>query len=307
VRMPDKSIVIVAGAIYPTGAGMGDVWRSADNGSSWTCMTSSAEFGVRSRHAAVSLSDGSIVLTGGRNAGFNYMADAWRSTDNGATWACMTSTAAFDTRGSHASVSLSGNSILVIAGWVPSYRNTDVWISTDLGATWTQQTADGGWSERIFTAAVTLSNGTVVLAGGAGTLNQNDVWKSTDNGATWSCVSSGTITPWSIRRSHSMAVLSDDTIVLSAGLAGSGNDYMNDVWKSVDEGATWTCVTSNAEWSTRAGAGMVNIPGTATSSFVIINASSGDIYNIGGVSGESTTNIVFTLWDNKAYGRGRGK
>jgi len=49
------------------------------------------------------------------------------------------------------------------------------------------------------------------------------------------------------------------------------------------------------------------MPPVPTSSFVTIAASSGDIYNIGGISGESTTNIVFTLWDNKAYGRERGK
>lgn len=41
-----------------------------------------------------------------------------------------------------------------------------------------------------------------------------------------------------------------------------------------------------------------------TSSFIIIGASSGDIYNIGGLSGEPTTNIIFTLWDNQSYGRG---
>ncbi len=44
-----------------------------------------------------------------------------------------------------------------------------------------------------------------------------------------------------------------------------------------------------------------------TSGCVITHAVSGDIYNIGGVSGESTRNIIFTMWDNKAYGRGRGR
>jgi hypothetical protein len=41
---------------------------------------------------------------------------------------------------------------------------------------------------------------------------------------------------------------------------------------------------------------------------VIIDAAIGDIYNIGGVSGDSTTHIVFTMWGNLAYGsRGQGK
>lgn len=46
--------------------------------------------------------------------------------------------------------------------------------------------------------------------------------------------------------------------------------------------------------------------GGGTSSYVVINAVSGDIYNIGGVSNEPTTHIVFTMWDNATYGRGGG-
>jgi hypothetical protein len=41
---------------------------------------------------------------------------------------------------------------------------------------------------------------------------------------------------------------------------------------------------------------------------VIIDAVIGDLYNIGGISGEDTKHIVFTLWDNAGYGsRGQGK
>ena len=40
------------------------------------------------------------------------------------------------------------------------------------------------------------------------------------------------------------------------------------------------------------------------SSCVLTSSAPGDIYNIGGISGESTKNIVFTLWENTGYGRG---
>lgn len=45
--------------------------------------------------------------------------------------------------------------------------------------------------------------------------------------------------------------------------------------------------------------------GGGGSSCVITAATSGDIYNIGGISSDSTIHIVFTMWDNYAYGRSK--
>jgi len=54
---------------------------------------------------------------------------------------------------------------------------------------------------------------------------------------------------WSGRIGHSSVALADGSIVLAGGAGGSGND----VWRSTDAGATWTCVNASAGWSARYG------------------------------------------------------
>ena len=43
------------------------MWRSTDQGVTWTQMTASAEWSGRNAHTSVVLPDGSIVLMGGYN------------------------------------------------------------------------------------------------------------------------------------------------------------------------------------------------------------------------------------------------
>ncbi len=77
---------------------------------------------------------------------------------------------------------------------------------------------------------------------------QNDTWRSDDAGATWTCVneSSG----WVPRSSHASVALTDGGIVLSGGYNDHNSD-MNDVWRSDDAGATWTCVNESPGWPER--------------------------------------------------------
>ena len=44
-----------------------DVWRSTDDGSTWTQMTASAGWSPRTGHSSVVMPDGSIMLMGGFN------------------------------------------------------------------------------------------------------------------------------------------------------------------------------------------------------------------------------------------------
>ena len=50
---------------------------------------------------------------------------------------------------------------------------------------------------------------------------------------------------WSGRRGHSSVAMPDGSIVLMGGM-GSGGVYKNDVWRSTDNGATWTQVNTSA-------------------------------------------------------------
>ena len=50
------------------------------------------------------------------------------------------------------------------------------------------------------------------------------------------------------RRSHTSVVLSDGSVLVMGGEDHSGSK-MNDVWKTVDGGASWILVTSSAGWT----------------------------------------------------------
>ncbi len=242
VALPDGSIVLMGGY-----AASNDVWRSVDNGSTWTEMNSSAGWSARYAHSSVALPDGSIVLMGGIDASFNYKNDVWRSTDNGATWTEMNSSADWSARESFRSVALPDGSIVLMGGYDGSSKN-DVWRSVDNGSTWTEMNSSAGWSARYAHSSVALPDGSIVLMGGidASFNYKNDVWRSTDNGATWTEMNSSA--DWSARHSHTSVALPDGSIVLMGGLDGS---LKNDVWHSTDNGATWTEMNSSADWSAR--------------------------------------------------------
>jgi parallel beta-helix repeat protein len=60
--MPDGSIILMGGV----GPGLkNDVWRSTNNGATWTQVTAAAGWTARYQHASVAMPDGSIVLMGG--------------------------------------------------------------------------------------------------------------------------------------------------------------------------------------------------------------------------------------------------
>ncbi len=56
------------------------------------------------------------------------------------------------------------------------------------------------------------------------------------------------LSPYAIvgRRGHTSVVLSDGSVLV---MGGDGLGVKNDVWKSVDGGASWIMVTSSAGWT----------------------------------------------------------
>ena len=179
-----------------------------------------------------------------------------------------------------------GDTVYVMGGRVPnpppapgapaipgdSTLLNDVWSSSDQGKTWTKVSANAGWAPRAYFAAVTKGRYMYVLGGQdfripsppgfEGSQFFNDVWRSRD-GVTWTQMTAAA--PWEGRAGLSAAVLDGALYVF----AGSVNDdsavvggppvreYFNDVWRSRDNGRTWTKVTGNAPWSKRAGAATV--------------------------------------------------
>lgn len=240
VALPDGSIVLMGGG----GGYKNDVWRSSDQGITWTAQNSSAGWAGREFHTGVTLPDGSIVLMGGYN-GAAYLRDVWRSADQGITWTRQTASAPWPARAKHASVGLPDGSIILMGGFNGAYLN-DVWRSDDQGVTWTCIADHANWSGRYGMAGVLLPYGRIAIIGGmyysSGEKYSRDLWISDDDGLAWTLQSyspGGMPMP---RRYHSAVALPDGTILVTGG-SSSGTAYLNELVHLQERGTSWSSRT----------------------------------------------------------------
>jgi hypothetical protein len=222
--------------------------------------------------------DGSIVLMGGNNPGY-YLNDTWRSIDNGTTWTQMNSSSGWTRRGFHSSVVLPDGSIVLMGGFDSTYNfMNDTWLSINNGAKWTLENTSSGWMGRQYHSSVVLPDGSIVLMGGSGPGGYNgyynDTWRSVDNGVIWTRMNASS--GWAARDEFSSVALPDGSIVLTGGYTGISPNKMNDVWRSIDQGATWTKVNSSA-WPVRYGHTSVVLP---DGSIMVMGGSGTDIHGL---------------------------
>ena len=299
-RVDHSSVVTTDGSIVLMGGYgihddyLNDVWKSTDDGATWTEMTSNAAWPGRYSFSSVAMPDGSIVVMGG--VGYNAVVfnDVWRSTDDGATWTEMTPGAGWSARCSQSSVVMPDGSIVLMGGTSyqgdnPVYRN-DVWRSTDDGATWTEITANAGWSGRANFGAVTMQDGSILVMGGSPPNNAglNDVWRSTDNGATWTEMT--TAASWTPRSDFSSVAMADGSVVLMGGWVSTGNP-LNDVWRSTNDGAVWSEMTQGPLWTARWDHSSVAMP---DGSIVLMGGNNYDL----STTSSGDMNDVWTSADN---------
>lgn len=236
----------------------GWAWFFGDESYNGIWSSSTAPWSERGGHSTVVLPDGSIVLTGGVGSGGNDFNDVYRSTNGGSTWTLMTASAPWHARNHHTTVALPDGSILLMGGGYNAYpgitRVNDIWRSTDNGATWTQL-PDAPWSARQELTSVVLPDGSIEVIGGVDNSPSpswaKDVWRSTDGGVSWSQITANA--EWPARFAFSSNVLPDGSIVVIGGHGGdpSNYHYLNDVWRSTDNGATWQIMTGNGTWQPR--------------------------------------------------------
>ena len=230
-----------------------EVWRSADDGLTWDQVAAGTAadntlFTGRSAHTAEVIGDAFYLLGG--SDGTDRFDDVWTSADRGVTWRQTAAATRYTARDAHSSAVL-GTTLYVIMGSTSSGADEDIWRSTDLGSTWSRVAHNIVSLDPHFShASVVVGNRVYVIGGYEGLGHVNSVWRSaaTVGNTGWSQVATGTTgagTRFSARREHSAVVL-DGAIYVIGGL--SRND---EVWRSADQGVTWTQVAAGARFSAR--------------------------------------------------------
>lgn len=202
------------------------VYRSVDDGQSFDFVTN-LEAGGRITNL--------IQLAGGGLLAFvRTDATQYRSTDDGLTWSAETGPAGTYPR-EGAVVELSDGRLVV------GCHDGTVFTSDDSGASWDDRGVPGSAS-RIYSLGV-AANGNVVAgsneAGGA------RIYYSTDSGETWAAATlpagypsdAGAAGMGSV---HSIERAADGSLVATGGIS-------NNVWRSTDNGATWTEIAAGGD------------------------------------------------------------
>lgn len=237
---PQNTSVIYAGAAD------GGVWKSVNGGTNWAPLTDQQN-SLSTGSIELDPSNSSIVYVGtgegNGNADAVYGAGILKSTDAGASWQNIQSP--FVT----SSVSLPigsiaidpANSSIVLAGTrslAGASSGVGIYRSTDGATTWAQVNTND-----VFSIKFLPNNPSVVLAAGFDdNASKKLIFRSTDAGATWQEVLAVPVDSvfGPSRAGGSIAVASGHNTIYAA----LGGNAVTDLYKSTDEGATWTAINN---------------------------------------------------------------
>ncbi|EKX44153.1 hypothetical protein GUITHDRAFT_139994 [Guillardia theta CCMP2712] len=236
------SLLIMGGWGGPNGGGyLNDVWRSRDDGATWSVVTSASSWNVRGYFASLILEDRLYVFGGqgfasGRAQLFN---DVWSSTD-GLSWTSVTSAAAWSPRFQHGLIKqiLNGRKTLFLTAG----------ISCSSGCTRYNTNLPGC---QLLTSS--RSSCCVQYQDCAEYKAVNDVYSSTDNGATWKLATASAA--WAPRASFGFAADHNGTMYVYGGTSGVDTFY-GDLWRSND-GVSWYQVQASVAVGSRAGGRLI--------------------------------------------------
>lgn len=254
VHLHDDSIVLVAGKYFTYPGYYSDVYRSIDEGSTWSLQTSGTGWNTAFGQIITVGTDNTIYAMGGWSnvATFDDTSHVWKSIDKGATWTAL-SDGSWGIRELGGAIVSSATGYIYMFGGFNLYGTSiynDAWFSNNSGSSWNAVTIPAvGWTARFDHASAVLADGSILIFGGyTGTANRNDVLKSTDKGQTWTTIKSNNGVGWSARWGLSANVLANGHIIVAGGF---DTNYLNDVWQSTDGGVTWSQLVAHAGWTAR--------------------------------------------------------
>ena len=253
--LPDNSIVFLGGCQNGVANGWySDVWRTTDEGVTWTMQNAGAPWGIGEGGGLTTLSNGVMVFAGGYTLSSTISNNfVYNSSDKGVTWSLVNNSAAWSKRDGFTLNTLPDDSIILIGGsyWTDSTAYTtmynDVWRSTDGGNIWILQNASSDWLPRTHNSAVVMPDGSIVMGNGYNLTgffpsavggNFNDVWRSSDKGVTWDLLTANA--EWSPRSGTWFNLMPDGSVKMIGGISftnsGIGTNF-NDTWSFSPQGS----------------------------------------------------------------------
>jgi hypothetical protein len=216
------------------------------SGNTVTWVTTTATPGRRQQFTTSKLSDGRLLVTGGRTGAAQSTTWIGTVSSNSITW--VTSTALLSARSSHAATVLSTGRILVVGGGnsaSDSVSTTYLGTVSSNSITWVTSTALP--ADRQDQGLTLLQDGRVLVVGGTDdTLESYDnTWLGTisSNSITWVA---STVLPGK-RQGHTLNTLSDGRVIVLGGYETDPSFNITDnTWIGTISGNTITWVSSTA-------------------------------------------------------------
>ena len=211
------------------GAPAGGIWKSINNGSTWTPLTDELpQIGVSGIAVDYSNSNVIYIATGDKDAGDSYSVGVYKSTDGGLTW---------NPTGVMGSSNPSSAGDLVIHPtnnqilWCAT--NNGIYKTTNAGNTWSQvQSGDFAQGN----IRLKSDDPTTIYA-----VSNNRFFRSTDTGSTFTQISTGLPNSSSRLLLDVTSANASYIYILSAATDGS----MQGIYRSTDGGSNWTKTSSN--------------------------------------------------------------
>lgn len=211
------------------GAPAGGIWKSIDNGTTWTPLTDELpQIGVSGIAVDYSNSNVIYIATGDKDAGDSYSVGVYKSTDGGLTWNPTGLTFSdINSRAGDIVIHPTNNQILWCA------TNDGIYKTTDAGISWTQvQTGDFAQGN----IRLKPSDPSTVYA-----VSNNRFYRSTNEGNSFTQINTGL--PANSSRLLLDVTPADANYIYILSANGSGD--MQGIYRSTNGGTNWTKTSSN--------------------------------------------------------------
>ncbi len=264
LSLDDDSLLLLGGE--SDGMVRNDVWRSVDDGVTWTELNADAGWPARRDFAAVQQPGGDIYVMGGRGGplGLEPLNSVWRSSDGGENWQqrfdSPSMSATFSPRHSNQAAALANGELLVFNGEQGGTVFNQVLRSNDNGATWIEMSSPG-WGPRremrllhqVASGSGPSSDKLYLMGGHLDSQVFTDLWISENDGQTWSNFNPSPT--WPAARGFAAARLDgpmpgQKTLVMTGGEV-DGATQTSFVWSSDEPASSWERDVRFGEWPPR--------------------------------------------------------